>query len=75
MCGIDFVFGNWEQELLYSKKENKELDDFLIAAESEKSLDLSQNRPVKGTAVASAKDGKSLETYSAHRSARLCFHL
>lgn len=40
------------------REEIKSMDDFLIAAESEKSLDLSQNRPVKGTAVAAAKVGK-----------------
>lgn len=31
------------------------MDDFLVAAESEKFLDFSQNRPLKGTARADAK--------------------
>jgi len=34
----------------------------LIAAESEKSLDLSQNRPVKGAAITATTVGKSLGT-------------
>lgn len=42
------------------------MDDFLIAAESEKSLDFSQNISVKVTAITPATVGKSLVTNPAH---------
>lgn len=45
------------------------MDDFLITAESEKSLDFSQNRSVKVTAITPitpATVGKSLVTNPAH---------
>lgn len=44
------------------REEIKSKDDFLIAAESEKSLDLSQNRSVKGTAITPDTAGKSKVT-------------
>lgn len=53
-CGIGFVFGNWKQKLI-QREEIKSMDDFFIVTESEKFLDLSQNRLVKGTARADAK--------------------
>lgn len=76
MCaGLTLYLATGNRNSFIQRKKIKSMDDFLIAAESEESLDLSQNRPVKGAAVASAKDGKSLETRSAHLSARLRFDL
>lgn len=73
--GLILYLATGNRNSFIQREEIKSMDDFLIAAESEKSLDRSQNRPVKGIAIAAAKVGKSLETYSAHLSASLSFIL
>lgn len=73
--GLILYLATGNRNSFIQRQEIKRMDDFFIAAESEKSVDLSQNRPVKGTAITAATVGKSLVTYSAHLSANLSFIL
>lgn len=66
---LDFFFVTANRNSFIQRKEIKSMDDFLITAESEKSLDFSQNRSVKVTAITPitpATVGKSLVTNPAH---------
>lgn len=60
-------------KLFCSKRGNKEHRWFFDCGWVRKSLDLSQNRPVKGTGIAAAKVGKSLKIHLVHFSASVSF--
>lgn len=57
--GLILYLATGNRNLFIQREEIKSKDDFLIAAESEKSLDLSQNRSVKGTAITPDTAGKN----------------
>lgn len=61
--GLILYLATGNRNSFIQRKEIKIMDDFFNVAESEKSLDLSQNRPVKVTALTAATAGKSLETH------------
>lgn len=64
--GLILYLATGNRNSFIQRKEVKSMDDFLIAAESEKSLDFSQNRSVKVTAITPTTVGKSLVTNPAH---------
>lgn len=70
---LDFFFlVTANRNSFIQRKEIKGMDDFLIAAESEKSLDFSQNISVKVTAITPATVGKSLSIFLVTNPAHLC---
>lgn len=53
--GLSLHLGTGNRSSFFQREEINSVDDFLIAAESEKFLDFCQNRPLKGTARADAE--------------------